>query len=239
MAKLETVSADVKELLAKAWQEADASDAPLNQRIAEYVAAARKLRPELIASYDRFVADLEAVGCGKDCPKIGDDMPEFLLPNHEGKLVALSSLLQWGPLVVSFNRGHWCPYCRLELRTLARTQPEFFAAGAKTISIVPEVAEYSNIMRETNEIPFEILTDMDLEYTELMGLSVPVPPEIKEFYVQGGLNLPVYQGTHRWVLPCPATLVVGQDGLIKARFVDPDFRRRMTIEDIMLGIESS
>lgn len=238
MAQLKTVSPDVKELLAKAWQQADVSNAPLNQRIVQYVEATRKLRPELIAAYDRFVAELEAIGSGAACPNIGDEMPEFLLPNQDGQLVGLSSLLKRGPLIVSFNRGHWCPYCRLELRTLARKQPDFFAAGAKTVSIVPEITEYSSTLRDTNDLPFEVLTDMDLEYSQGVGLAVLVSPEIKQFYLQGGINLPVFQGTERWVLPSPATLVVGQDGRIKARFVHPDFRRRMTIEDIKLGIES-
>ncbi len=238
MTQPKTSSPDLKELLTKAWKLADVSNAPLDERIAQYLEVARKLRPELIASYDRFVADIEAAGSGRDCPNVGDEMHEFLLPNHEGKLVGLSSLLEWGPLVVSFNRGHWCPYCRLELRTLAREQPEFFSAGAKTISIVPEVSEYSALLRRSNDLPFDVLTDVDLDYTERMGLAVSVPTDIQEFYRQVGIKLPAFQGTNRWVLPSPATLVIGQDGRIKARFVHPDFRRRMTIEDIRLGIES-
>jgi peroxiredoxin len=48
-----------------------------------------------------------------------------------------------------------------------------------------------------------------------------------------------FQGNDGWVLPIPATFVVGRDGLVKARFVDPDFRRRMEIDDLIAGFENA
>ena len=51
------------------------------------------------------------------------------------------------------------------------------------------------------------------------------------------MSLPQYQGNDSWMLPIPATFVVGQDGRIKARFVDPDYRKRMAIEDLIAALK--
>lgn len=230
-------SDDIKAQLNAAWCRADQLIAPLNERIAVYVAASRELRPEVMAAYDRFVADLRASGVGDGAPGLDEVMPDFMLPNQDGMLVALAPLLEHGPLVVSFNRGHWCPYCRLELRTLARAHPDLLAAGARTVSIVPEVSAYTAAMCEANDLPFEVLSDMDLEYTRIMGLAIDVPANLQALYVELGIDLPLFQRTSGWSLPLPATIVVGMGGLIKARFVDADFRVRMDVEDIRSGIE--
>ncbi len=230
---------NLKEILTNAWKRAEALDAPLNERMALYVSETRKVLPNLIASYDEFVSSLRTLDAGMSCPAVGEVLPEFILPNTDGSLVQLSKLLKWGPLVISFNRGHWCPYCKMELRTLARKEPELADIGAKIVSIVPEISEFSEKMKGLNELPFEILTDMDLEYSDSIGLATVVPDNIREFYIQSGINLPVYQGVKRWVLPIPATIVVGQDGIVRARFVDPDFRCRMEISDIKAGVNAS
>jgi peroxiredoxin len=136
-------------------------------------------------------------------------------------------------VVVSFNRGHWCPYCRLELRALAKAYPAIAATGAQVVSIVPETMEYSQRLRRTNGLPFRLLSDIDLGYALSVGLAVWIGEEVKQRYVSAGIDLALYQRNDGWLLPIPATYVVGQDFHVRARFVDPDFRRRLSIEEIM------
>lgn len=225
--------------LSEVWEAADRLEAPLNERLAFYAEAARKLRPELAAAMDRFVDGLKQANAGSDALKIGDEMPSFLLPDQEGRFVSLSTLLETGPLVVSFNRGHWCPYCRLELSALAQAEPMLFAAGARIVSIVPEKAEHSEKLHQILNLPFSVLTDIDLEYTRQMGLSIGVNEQVKALYLESGIDLPWFQGTQGWYLPIPATVVVGQAGIIRASYVDPDFKRRMPVSDISDSVADS
>ena len=139
-------------------------------------------------------------------------------------------------LVISFNRGPWCDYCGLELHALARAYPEIAAAGGEVISIVPETAKYAQALQRSRGLPFRVLTDLHLAYALSLGLVFWVGDKIKDTYRQFGIDLEQFQGQGGWLLPIPATLVVGKDGRVKARFVDPDFRHRMGIEEILRAL---
>jgi peroxiredoxin len=54
-----------------------------------------------------------------------------------------------------------------------------------------------------------------------------------------GRKLPEYQGNDAWMLPIPATFIVGTDGRVDARFVDPDYRKRMAIEDMLAALRAA
>ena len=60
---------------------------------------------------------------------------------------------------------------------------------------------------------------------------------MEQFMSARGNVLPKFQGNDTWMLPIPATFVVGQDGRIKARFVDPDYRKRMAVEDLIAALK--
>jgi peroxiredoxin len=226
----------LEESLAEAFKKADTLNAPLGERLKTYLAESRRLLPDIESSYDELVERLKASDADLLVPAIGEQLPDFLMTDSEGHLVDLASLLGKGPLVVSFNRGLWCDYCGLELHALARAYPEIVAAGGEVVSIVPETARYARALRESRGLPFRVLTDLDLSYAFSLGLVFWVGDKIKEAYRKFGINLERFQGHGGWLLPIPATLVVGKDGRVKARFVDPDFRHRMAIEDILKAL---
>ncbi len=223
----------LEEALAEAFTKADALEAPLDVRLKFYLGESRKLLPDLEATYDGLVARIQANGADILVPAVGERLPDFLMTDSEGHLVDLASLLRKGPLVISFNRGPWCDYCGLELHALARAYPEIVAAGGEVISIVPETAKYARVLQETRGLPFRVLTDFDLAYALSLGLVFWVGDKIKETYLQFGIDLEQFQGHGGWLLPIPATLVIGKDGRVKARFVDPDFRHRLGMENIL------
>lgn len=100
-------------------------DAPLSVRLKVVADEVRRLSPTFADIVDRIVARLADNGVGLAAPKPGEPMPEFVLPDETGQLVSLSQLLEKGPAVISFNRGHWCPYCRLNVDALrsSRSRP--------------------------------------------------------------------------------------------------------------------
>jgi peroxiredoxin len=226
----------VEEALAEAFTKADALDAPLEARLKAYLADSRRILPDLEATYDQLVKRLKASDADLLVPAVGERLPDFLMTDSEGHLVELSALLRKGPLVISFNRGPWCDYCGLELHALSRAYPEIVADGGEVVSIVPETGLYARALRKSRGLPFRVLTDLDLAYAFSLGLVFWVGDKIKAAYRQFGIDLERFQGHGGWLLPIPATIVVGKDGRIKARFVDPDFRHRMAIEDILAAL---
>ena len=196
----------------------------------------RKLLPDLEATYDQLVARIQANGADGLVPAVGERLPGFLMTDSEGQLVDLASLTAKGPVVISFNRGPWCDYCGLELHVLARAYPDIVSAGGDVVSIVSETGKYARALKESRSVPFRVLTDLYLAYALSLGLVFWVGDTIKETYRQFGIDLEQFQGNGGWLLPIPATLVVGQDGLVKARFVDPDFRHRLGIEAILQAL---
>jgi len=229
----------LEEALTEAFGKADALDAPLDARLRFYLGESRKLLPDLETTYDQLVARIRNNGADMFVPAVGEKLPDFLMTDSEGRLVDLASLTAPGPVVLSFNRGPWCDYCGLELHALARAYPEIVAAGGDVVSIVPETGRYARVLKESRGVPFRVLTDLDLGYALTLGLVFWVGDKIKETYRQFGIDLERFQGHGGWLLPIPATLVVGKDGRVKARFVDPDFRHRLGIEPILQAVRDA
>jgi len=139
--------------------------------------------------------------------------------------------------VVTFHRGHWCPYCRISISTLVKAQPRIEATGARIVAIIPDREQFAAEMREDGNVSFPILSDMDNGYAMSLNLAIWVGAELQEFMRKIGRMLPQYQGNDSWTLPIPATFVVGKDGRVKARFVDPDYRKRMTLEEVVAALK--
>ena len=224
---------NVPSTLPEALIEAESRNASLGARLAAYRDSIRRLRPELAKAYDDLVARLDMLDDGAIGPQIGEPLPEFNLPDGNGQLVSLSSLLRSGPAVISLNRGHWCPYCKLELRSLAAIHDEIGRLGARIVSMMPDTATFTGDYAQQNRLPFPILSDIDLGYSLSLGLIFWVGEEIQRLYEDAGVELERYQGNRGHFLPMGAKFIVGQDGLIKARQVNIEFRERMEPEAVL------
>jgi peroxiredoxin len=213
-------------------------DAPLAIRLDTYANEVRKHNPDFAEIVDRLVARLSSSGAGDLTPALGEPMPPFLLPDQNGKLVALGALLAEGPVVVAFLRGNWCPYCRINADALARVQSQVRAAGGQIVAITPNLGAFNKALQNATGAAFPILTDLDNGYALQLDLAFRIPDEKRAAMSVGGWDLSPYQGNDAWILPIPATFVVGRDGRVRARFVDPDYRKRMAVEDILSALRS-
>ncbi|RWO41302.1 MAG: AhpC/TSA family protein [Mesorhizobium sp.] len=210
-------------------------DAPLNERLEVVARAVRRLNGDFADAVDRLVSRLQAQGAGAMAPAPGDLMPAFLLPDDSGKLIGLADLLKQGPAVIIFQRGHWCPYCRLNAIGIVEVQEEIAALGGQVAVIMPERRKFAKAMKATVGAQFPFLTDMDNGYALSLNLAIWVGAEMERL-MGVGYDLPSYQGNSSWFLPIPATFIVGTDGRITERFVDPDYRRRMDIDDLIMAL---
>ena len=208
-------------------------DAPLAQRLQAFADDVRALSPPFADIVDRMVKRLQSSNVGQSAPAPGEPMPPFLLPDQGGKLVSLERLLQNGPVVLSFHRGHWCPYCRLNADALARIEPELTGLGAQIVAISPEVQAYGGELKSYAKAPFPVLSDVGGGYALALNLLFWVGEEKRNAMVAAGYDITLFQGNETWMLPITATFVIGSDGLVKARYIDPDYRHRMDIDDIL------
>ena len=141
------------------------------------------------------------------------------------------------PVAVMFYRGHWCPYCRLNVRAVIQAQDRIKALGAQTVAIMPETQAYAEKFKADAAAPFPVLTDLDNGYALSLNLAIWLDTEIQRLLSYQ--DMANFHGNDGWMLPIPAVFVVGRDGIVKARFVDPDFRKRMEIDDLLKALEQA
>jgi peroxiredoxin len=222
---------------AKGKGDREISTPTLASQLSAYRARSGRDRSEFVKAYDDLVARLSTLDRGEVGPAIGAPLPSFQLPDENGRLVSLASLLETGPAVISFNRGHWCPYCKLELRALAAIHDRIKQLGARVVSIMPDGAALTADYAKKNDLPFPVLSDIDLGYSLSLGLIFWVGAEVQRLYQDVGANLEKYHGNAGYFLPMAAKFIVGQDGLVKARQVNLEFRERMEPKAIVVALE--
>lgn len=212
-------------------------DAPLCDRLGALDKSYRETLPVLHEVTDRLVARLRESGVGATAPQVGDLMPDFLLPDANGRLVGLDDLLATGPVALAFHRGHWCSYCRLSVDALAEARESADSAGLHMVAIVPDLQEFAQSFAADARGALPVLCDVDNGLAASLDLVVWMGDEMLALTKKAGIDLPRYQGNDSWSLPIPATFVVGRDRRILARFVDPDYRKRMSIEAMLAAVK--
>ena len=225
--------------LEDAFVECRDMDASLADRLQAFADAVRSMGTVFQESVDRLVVRLREYEVGERAPKPGEPMPNFALPDEQGRMVSLEELLKTGPVAVTFHRGHWCPYCRINTRALAEAQDQIAATGGRIVAIMPDREHYTAELQAKSGANFPILTDFENGYALSLNLAFWVGDEMQELMCEAGWDVAPSQGSETWLLPVPATFVVGTDGRVKARFVDPDYRRRMAIEDLLAALEDT
>jgi peroxiredoxin len=207
------------------------SDLSLKERLGAVAEAARTHKPWYAEAIDEFVARLHQVRVGAEAPQVGETMPPFALPDHEGRLVGLDEILERGPAVIAFHRGHWCPFCRLSMMALAEIDEQL--KPAQIVAISTETQRYTRMLRDQTGAMFPVLTDMDAGYAMSLGIAVVLDDKLAHMIAEAGWDVPLYQGGKEWLLPIPAVFVVSPDGTIAARHIDPDYRQRMEIDELL------
>jgi peroxiredoxin len=181
----------------------------------------------VIETMHRATAELIASGAAQRARRAGDVAPSFQLKDPEGNIVSSDELLKKGPLVVSFYRGVWCPYCNMDLQALQAALPELAKRGARLVAISPQTAPNSRRSRRENELGFPILSDPHNDVAASFGIRFALPSYLRELYKNAFRNdLAVVNGDDSWTLPMPARFVIGQDGIIGYAEVNPDYTRR-------------
>jgi peroxiredoxin len=182
--------------------------------------------PEIHPVMERATAELIASGQASRAIHAGDRAPEFTLKDQNGNDVSSADLLARGPLVITFYRGVWCPYCNIELQALNEVLPQIREHGANVVAISPQKQVNSRKSVRTNALDFPVLADVKGETGAAFGLRFALPDYLVQLYTKLGNHLPEFNDDPGWTLPMPARYVVGQDGVVLYSEVNPDYTRR-------------
>jgi peroxiredoxin len=212
----------------------------LQDRLDAFKAEFQAARPlELRETMSRATVELIASGAAGLALKAGDTAPEFTLDGEDGTAIASRDLLARGPLVISFYRGVWCPYCNMELQALQEALPAFREAGASLVAISPQTRVNSRKSARQNGLEFPILSDPGNAIAAAFGLRFALPDYLVALYKSLRNDLPGFNGDDSWTLPMPGRFVVGSDGVIRYAEVNPDYTRRPEPLDMLPAITSA
>jgi peroxiredoxin len=188
---------------------------------------AAKLKPEISELLDQQLALLHQDPGFDGVPKVGERAPSFALEDQNGTTVSSTVLLARGPLVVSFYRGTWCPYCNEEIAALSEVYDAIRAEGASLVAVSPQSAASAESYRKVHPVPFPILVDTDARIAEQFGLAYTYSAALKTLYLNAFKNdLAEINAGATWRMTVPGRFVIDSDGIIADAQFDPDYRFR-------------
>lgn len=210
------------------------SDLPLQGKLDAFKAEfeTNMVPAPVIEALHRATEELIGDGAPERALRAGAIAPEFTLPNTDGNPVSSKSLLGRGPLVVTFYRGVWCPYCNLDLKALESARAEIEMRGANLVAISQQTGPNSRKSQRQNELGFPILADHGGDVGAQFGIRWTLPDYLREIHKALGADLTQFNGEESWTLPMPARYVIGRDGVIAYAEVNADYTRRPEPSDI-------
>jgi peroxiredoxin len=202
------------------------------------IESGRQANPEFMKGVDAAINKAKEFEQGANGLKVGQKAIDFELPNQEGESVSLKKLISQGPVVVTFYRGDWCPYCNLQLRALQARLEEIQALGATLVAISPQVPDGSLTKSEISEMNFTVLSDQNAKVASQYGVAWEVPEFLLDHMrVDRNLDLEKINNGNSSVLPIPATFIIGTDGIITWNYVNVDYRTRSEPEEIIEALK--
>lgn len=198
---------------------------------------ATKAPAEMTKAFEDGVREVAMSGAVERAMKVGATAPDFTLPDATGKQVALSEMLKQGPVVLTWYRGAWCPYCNLQLRAYQDALPEMKAMGAQLIAVSPQLPSNDLTSKEKQELAFAVLSDAGNTAARQYGLVYRMPKDVQTV-LTGKLDLPKLNGDNSWELPLAATYIIGTDRKVTYAFVDSDYRKRAEPEAILAALKA-
>ena len=185
------------------------------------------------ALYEAKIEELRTSFALEAAAGLGSIASDFRLPDVKGNLVSLSDLLLDGPVVVTFYRGGWCPYCNIQLRAYQAALPQMAALGARLVAISPQLPDQSLSTAQADELTFHVLSDVGNQTARRFGLVYSLPEELRAALRSNNKALPGINGDESWELPVPATYVIARDGRIVLAYIEVDYRKRLGPEAIL------
>lgn len=199
----------------------------------------QQIPAEVFATMEAATAKLATTDLEDQALQVGQTMTDFALPDATGSLVHSADLRARGLLLISFYRGHWCPYCNLELQALQAHLDDINALGATLVAISPQTPDQSLTTQEKHDLKFPVLSDESNSVARQFGLVFSLDESLRPIYESFGIDLERHNGDRSFELPVPATYLVAQDGTILNTFVNLDYRDRLAPETAIKWLQQA
>lgn len=221
----------VRPLLAASIALALAAAVPTWAQVPAPAPAPAPVNPKAVLQ--RATDDLIRSGLAEKALQAGATAPDFTLPDAQGHPVTLAKLLAKGPVVLTFYRGGWCPYCNLQLKSYQAKLDQIHALGAELVAVSPERPDRAMDTVAKDALRFPVLTDAGNAIARRYGLVFRVADEVIPIYQGFGIDLEAANGDASHELPMPGTYILGRDGVIRLAFVQADYTKRLPVEQIL------
>jgi peroxiredoxin len=182
--------------------------------------------------------DLVVSGLTRDALGVGAHAPGFVLPSATGDDVSLAALLTDGPVVLTFYRGAWCPYCNLALRALQLENQAIRKRGARLVAVSPQIPDESFSLIDRHDLAFDVLSDIGSEAAKQYGIAFDLSEELAALYDRRGIDLQRINGGYARTLPLPATYVIDSRGIVRWAFVSSDHTLRAEPANILAALDA-
>ncbi|MDX8362676.1 MULTISPECIES: peroxiredoxin-like family protein [Bacillaceae] len=186
---------------------------------------------------ENSIASLQQTGIANGLT-VGDKARDFTLTNANGNQVNLYEELTKGPIILTFYRGSWCPYCNRQLRAYEEILPDIKKIGGSLIAISPQTPDNSLTIKEKNDLSYEVVSDLKGLTAAKYNVLFDVPPEVKEVYDQFGLDISEYNGGGNWLIPVPSTFMIDETSRIRFSYVNPNYMQRLEPEDLLTALRN-
>lgn len=188
-------------------------------------AFAQKAAPEMQEDFKTGIELVESSGVLQMAKQVGDIAPDFALNSADGQYISLKDRLKYGPVVLLWYRGEWCPYCNIQLQEYQQYLRAFESAGATLIAISPQAHQYTISTKDKNALGFYVLSDSKSQVAERYGIAFRLPTVVQKHF-EGRIDLDTFNSDDSRRLPLSATYVIDKDGMITYAFIDADYRKR-------------
>jgi peroxiredoxin len=211
----------------------------LEQELAAFKAEFSRTAPAgRAALYEAKIEELRADFASEKAVSVDEIAPNFTLPDAAGKSVILNDLLRSGPVVLTFYRGGWCPYCNIQLRAYQSVLPRIAALGGRLVAVSPQLPDNSLDTVTKNALTFDVLSDVGNKVARSYGLVYSLADEIRSALRSNNKALPSINGDESWELPVPATYVIARDRRVALAYIEVDYRKRLEPEALLTCLRS-
>ena len=191
---------------------------------------------ELLQAFDDGATELGRRDFAAQAVNVGEQAPGFALPAADGSEVTLGGLLEDGPIVLTFYRGSWCPYCNLQLNAYREILGELEQEDVRLVAVSPMTPDNSLSFAEKLELPFTVLSDLGAEVAARYGLVFIVEGAYRDAHQAGGVELPQLNGDESWRLPASATFIIDRDRTVRFADVRGDYRWRLEPSALLAAV---
>jgi len=182
------------------------------------------------STLNKLMSELQVLidsGIAEKAIHSNDRFPGFILPDSNNEARSLSDYLTRGPLVISFYRGAWCPYCNLEINALQSRLSDIVAYGGQLIAISPQVPDKSVDQINHSQLNFDVLSDIGNKLAKQCGLVFTLPESLRPIYDAWEIDIPGHNGDSSFELPIPATYIIDSNGDVRYAHIDMDYTKRL------------